>query len=69
LVKVLSDFPGGFPERPEVHIPEVFHSDETAGRIMADQPGDRDIDVMKKYRNIGVVRILYTLRVIMDKYG
>ena len=69
LVKGPSSFPGGFPERPEVRIPEVFHDDETASRIVADQPGRRDIDVTEKCRNVGVVRVLYTLRVVMDQDG
>jgi hypothetical protein len=39
------------------------------GRIVAYQPGGRDIDVTKEYGNVGIVGILHTLWVIMDKYG
>jgi len=69
LVKDSSSFPGGFPERPEVRIPEVFHDDETAGRIVANHPGRRNIDVMEKCRNVGIVCVLYTVWVIMDQDG
>ena len=69
LVKGPASFPRGIPERPEVHIPEVFHDDETAGRIMANQPGHRNIDFTEKRGNISVAGVLYTLRVVMDQDG
>jgi hypothetical protein len=69
LVKDASSFPEGFPERPEVCIPEVFHDDETAGRIVADQPGRRNIDLTEKCRNVSVVCVLCTVRIVMDQNG
>ena len=69
LIKKPSSFPGDFPERPEVSIPEVFHGNEASRRIVADQPRNRDIVVMEKFGNIGVVSIFKTLRVIMDQDG
>jgi hypothetical protein len=69
LIEVLPSFSGSFPERPEVCLTEVFHEDETVVRIMADQAGDRDIDMGEKGRNVGVVCILNTLRVVVNQNG
>ena len=69
LIEVLQGFPGSFPKRPEVRLTEVFHEDETEGRIVADQPGSRDIDLGEKGRNVGVVCVLNTLRVVVNQDG
>ena len=69
LVKGPSSFPGRIPERPEIRIPKVFNDDETPDRIVADQPWHWDIDLMEKCRNVSIVRVLYTLQVIMDQDG
>jgi hypothetical protein len=69
LVKNPSGFPGGFSERPEIHISEVFHKDETASHIMADQPGNWDIEVTEKFCNVGIVCVFDTLRIVMDQDG
>ena len=45
LIEKASILPGGFPKRPEVLIPEVFHEGKMSGGIMADQPGSRNIDL------------------------
>ncbi len=67
LVKGLSNFPGSFPKRPEISIPEVFHKDETVIWIVADQPWHWNIDVMEKCCDVGIVFIFYTIRVVMDQ--
>jgi hypothetical protein len=69
LIKSPSSFPGSFPKRPEIRIPEVFHDDETADWVVPDQPGRRDIDVTEKCRNAGVISVLDTVRIVMDQDG
>jgi hypothetical protein len=66
LVKRASIFPGGFPEGPEVTIPQVFDDDETGGRIVADQPGSRNIYILQKAGDFGIIGVLYPLGVVMD---
>jgi hypothetical protein len=67
LVEDASSLPCGSSERPEIRIPEVFHDDKTSVRIVPDQPGHRYVDLTKKCRNVSVVRVLYTLRIVMDE--
>jgi hypothetical protein len=58
LIKRAPIFPGGFPEGPEVSVPQVFHDDETVGGIVANQSGCRNIDLPQKDCNFGIIGVL-----------
>jgi hypothetical protein len=69
LVKGSSGFPRISSKRPEVCIAEVLGDDETVGWIVADYLRYGDIDLLEKLRNVGIERVLHTLRIVMDQDG
>jgi hypothetical protein len=69
LVKDSSGFPRASSKRPEVCIAEVLRDDETVGWIVADYLRYGNINLTEKLGNVSVIRILYTLRIVMDQDG
>jgi hypothetical protein len=67
LVKGAAIFPRGFPEGPEVRVPQVFHEDETRGGVVADQPGRWNTVLPQKVGDFGIISVFYPLRVVTDQ--
>jgi hypothetical protein len=69
LVKGPSGFPRVSSMRPKVCIAEVLRDDETFGWIVLDYLRYGDTDLPEKLGNVSVIRILYTLWIVMNQDG
>src|SRR3974377_180693 len=57
--------PSFLTERAEVLSPQVLHDDETPLRIMEDNPGYRNVNLVQKFADLRIVPIFQALRVVV----